>query len=130
MPASVNAVEIKARFAGDVAERVGCRRHVEKSTRPAPTLVSKPPILDRPGRDAVFGQPPGESRYVNVIERILPAAAVDHDHHRKWTIAFRNAELAELLRSIAVGDARARRWQRHTAEFGPGQSLGFEVSAG
>src|SRR4051794_39320627 len=102
MPASVNAVEIKTRFAGDVAERVRGRRHVEKSTRPAPTLVSKPPILDRPGRDASVTQPRREPRHVNVIERILPAAAVDHDHHRKWTITLRNAELAELLRSIAV----------------------------
>ena len=78
----------------------------------------------------MFGQPFREPGHVNVIELLLPAAPVDHDHDRKRTIAVWHPELAKLLRSVAVGDPFTRCRQRHVTELRPAQSLGVEITVG
>ena len=119
MPRRINALQIERRVFRDRAQIVGRVRDIEKRPRPAAACIADAPIFNRPGREPAIGKPRRQPRHVNVIELRHPTAAMHEHDDRKRPGAFRQTELAKLLRTAPVSDALRRRRQRHRGELRP-----------
>ena len=87
------------RRGGDILQRAG----------EAAAVLAHAPVLHAPRREAALRQV--RAQVARVLQAVLraPEAAVDEEHHRVRALALGLAQLGELLRGLAIGDARVGR---------------------
>ncbi len=101
-------IQIEGILCGELAQVIRAVGDVLERARPAAALVSDTAILESPGGDAFVGQAIRQRADMSDIVLREPATAVDHDRHGKRPRPCGQAQLPELERAVAVGEAHVR----------------------